>query len=311
MKRVSVVLPTKDRLQHLQQALPGFLRHDQVAEVIVVIDGCQDGTLAYVREQAARNPRVRYVDNVRNRGLPYSRNRGVELASCEYVFTGEDDLELTDGFFDTLLSHLETSAADIISGRNIFRHQNETAAEAVSRTDCIGTESVDRRAIAVHTGIAARGDQEQPLLPAPMLGSADVFRKIKFDDGYLVNGWREESDFQLCAREQGYRLVYCPHAISFNFMIENDRGGVHSVGTLRRLRWVIRNNWRFVNKHREFIAEEFDIGNPRKYIATFAVQRIRMELVMPLLVKTKRRLLTARPRRAGQADRTRSEDKGT
>jgi glycosyltransferase involved in cell wall biosynthesis len=300
MTGISVVVPTKDRLPYLQRAIPMFLACAEVGEVVVVVDGCRDETLAYVEALAASDSRVRFTDNVRNRGLPYSRNRGIDLASCEYVFTGEDDLELTAGFFQTLLAHMEASGADIISGRNIFRLETETAAEAISRTDDIAGEAIDRRTIAVHTGISARADQEQLLLPAPMLGRTSVFRKIRFDDGYAVNFWREESDFQLSARDCGYKLVYCPHAISFNFMITGDRGGAHAAVGVRRVTWVVRNNWRFIRKHRRLIAENFDIGNPYAYIASFAVRRIRSELVLPILVEAKRRML-ANVRRSGPA----------
>lgn len=291
MPYISVVLPTKDRLQYLKSAIPGFLEHDEVGELIVVIDGCQDGTLDFVQGLAASDQRVRFVDNIRNRGLPYSRNKGIDLARYEYVFTGEDDLELTEGFFRTLLAHMHATAADVISGRNIFRFETETAEVAISRTNKIKGDAIDRHSIGVHTGIAARDDRPQLLLPAPMLGRTEVFREIRFDEGYRVNAWREESDFQLSARQHGYRLIYCPHAISFNFMIANDRGGVHAAAGSRRVWWIIRNNWRFVRKHREIIAQEFEISNRFLYIAMFALRRAYNDLLVPRLIATKARVV--------------------
>lgn len=306
MASISVVVPTKDRLRYLRKAVPIYLAHDEVAEVIVVIDGCQDGTLEYVRALAARESRVRFIDNVVNGGLPFSRNRGVELAAGEYIFTGEDDLELTEGFFGVLLSHLRDTNADIISGRNIFRAETESAADAISRTDSLAGDAVDRRAISVQTGIAARADQEQLLLPAPMLGRTAIFREIPFDEGYAVNYWREESDFQLAALARGYKLVFCPHAISFNLMIENDRGGAHSVAGLKRVKWVVKNNWRFIRKHRQVISREFDIGRPAVYIARFAVKRVYLEVLAPLLVEAKHRAMAAATgrRRSATSQRT-------
>lgn len=273
MAEISVVIPTKDRLPYLRQAVPMFLAQQEVNEVVVVVDGCSDGTLEYIRAASESDPRIRYTDNVTNKGLPYSRNRGLELAQCEYAFTGEDDLELSENFFTTLLAHLEKTGADIISGRNVFRGERESRAEAIARTDRIPGPSVNRRTLMVHVDMKTTGDQEQSLLPAPMLGRTDVFRKVRFDDGYRGNAWREESDFQLSAREAGYKLVYCPHAISFNIEIENDRGGVHATWGFKRLGWQIRNNWRFVQKHREIISREFNAGNLYVYIAKFATQR--------------------------------------
>ena len=290
MSGISVVIPTKDRLPYLRKAVPMFLAQNEVEEVVIVIDGCSDGTLEYVQAASAADRRIRFVDNVVNKGLPYSRNRGLDLAECEYAFTGEDDLELSDGFFGTLLAHMAETGADIVAARNIFRGERESKADSIARTDQIAEPAIDRRLILVHTDMKTAGDQEQPLLPAPMLARTDVFRKVRFDDGYLVNAWREESDFQLSAREAGYKLVYCPHTISFNITIENDRGGVHSSWGLKRTRWVISNNWRFVRKHRALIAREFGIRNTYAYIVKFAVWRVSTEIILEVLLLWKERI---------------------
>jgi GT2 family glycosyltransferase len=293
MADVSVVVPTKDRLPYLRKAIPMFLAQPEVKEVVVVIDGCTDGTLEYVKSASASDSRIRYIDNVTNRGLPYSRNCGLAAAECEYAFTGEDDLEMAAGFFTTLFAHMEETGADIIAGRNIFRWERETEAEAIARTDRIPGPAVDRRLIMVHPDMKTSGDQEQPLLPAPMLARTDIFRKVQYDPGYRGNAWREESDFQLAAVEAGYKLVFCPHAMTFNIEIENDRGGVHATWGFKRVSWVVKNNWRFINKHRDLIAREFDAGNPRVYIAKFAVLRTFQEIVLPQLIARKRQIFGA------------------
>jgi glycosyltransferase involved in cell wall biosynthesis len=291
MLDIAVVIPTKDRLQYLRKAVPMFLEYREVREVIVVVDGCKDGTLDYVKAISASDNRVKYTDNVINRGLPYSRNRGIELAESEFVFTGEDDLELAENFFAMLFTHMLESGADIISGRNIFKFEHEDATVAVQRANSLAGSAVDRKMIAVQTGINVPGDQPQLLLPAPMLANAEVFRKVRFDDSYLANAWREESDFQLSAHALGYRLVFCPHAISFNIMIDNDRGGVHESGRVRRVIWMVRNNWRFIRKHRMLIAREFRAGNHYLYITRFAITKIVREIILPTLIMAKRRWL--------------------
>jgi hypothetical protein len=55
--------------------------------------------------------------------------------------------------------------------------------------------------------------------------------------------------------------------------------------------YVIKNNWRFVKKHSTLIAEEFDIGNPRLYITKFAMRRICVHVIVPAIVRAKRRVL--------------------
>jgi glycosyltransferase involved in cell wall biosynthesis len=283
MPEISVVIPTKDRLPYLQQAIPMFLSHPDVREVVVVVDGCSDGTLDYVKAASASDARIRYCDNVQNKGLPYSRNKGIELASCEYVFTGEDDLELSSDFFSILFAHMEEGGADIISGRNIFRLERESKEDAITRTNRIGGPSINKKLITVNVAMDIHSDIRQPLLPAPMLGRTDLFRKVRFDDGYGGNFWREESDFQLSAVAAGYCLLYCPHAISFNLTIENDRGGVHSTHGVRRVRSIVKNNWRFINKNRQAVAQEFGVTNLRLYIVRFTIWKVYWEIIFPTL----------------------------
>jgi hypothetical protein len=122
-----------------------------------------------------------------------------------------------------------------------------------------------------------------------MLGRAETFRKIRYDERYRVNFWREESDFQFSALEQGYKLVSCPHVICYNVSVENDRTGSHAAAGIRRVQWVVLNNWRFVKKHREFIDQNFEIGNLYFYIVRFAIGRALSEIVLPALTSTKSR----------------------
>ncbi|WP_395816544.1 glycosyltransferase family 2 protein [Archangium minus] len=92
--RVSVVIPTKDRLPLLTEALESLQRQGYADwEAIVVDDGSRDGTLARLREWEAADPRIRCV--VRE-GEPTGGNRcrnlGFAASTGEYlVFLDDDD----------------------------------------------------------------------------------------------------------------------------------------------------------------------------------------------------------------------------
>lgn len=291
MPDVSVVIPTKDRLPYLPNVIQTCFAQPEVKEIIFVIDGSTDGSLEYLEHASAADNRIRYADNVINKGTTYSRNRGIELASCEYTFTAEDDLTLQDGFMATLLAHMQETGADIISARNIFRHERESMAEAVARTDQWTGPTINRKLITVQVEMNVSGDQVQPLLPSPMLGRTETFRKVGWDVYYQGSAWREESDFQLQALAAGYKLVYCPHTISFNLVIENDTGGAHTLAGFRRVKSITRNNWYFINKHRSLIAREFGITNLHFYITRFVIWKTREEIVKPFAANAARKTL--------------------
>jgi GT2 family glycosyltransferase len=275
--------------------LPSFLMQEEVKEVIFIVDGSTDGTLEFLKDYCEKNDVVRYIDNGRNRGIPYSRNKGIESAKFEYVFMAEDDLELTDSFFRTLSDHMESIGADVICGRNIFRGDMESAADSIARTDKLKGPYVNMKTIEIETGMNIGFDQEMPILAGPMLAKTTLFREVGYNEIYRHNFWREETDFQLSAREHGYTLASCPHAICFNFEISNDRGGVHSLVGIRRELWVIINNWRFINKHENFIRDNFQTGNKVLHIVKFSIGRIVRYIIMPpivnLLSRVKRRMV--------------------
>lgn len=297
MPEVSVIVPTKDRLPYLRQSVPLFLSHAEVGEVVIVVDGCSDETIEYVKEASAADGRIRYVDNRQNRGLPYSRNKGAELASCEYSFTAEDDLELAPGFFATLFGHMKQENADVIAARNIFRFEGESKEAAIARTDRLAKAPIDRRLAIVRVEVNTGSDRLQPLLPAPMLARTDLLRKVGWDTRFRGNFWREESDFQLSAVAAGYRLAYCPHAMSFNMLIDNDRGGVHASWGTRRVALIVENNWRFLGKHKQLIAREFGIRSRVVSLAQFVPWITYREIIFPRLAHLKKIILRAGRRR--------------
>lgn len=288
---ISVVIPTKDRITRLRATISFFLRQEEVREIVVVVDGSRDGTVQYLEASRTSDDRIRYLDNGVNRGTPYSRNAGVDAVRCEYIFMAEDDLEIPEDFFKVLLAHMKCSKADIISARTIYRTDEESADEALRRADRVHGEPVNRRTLEANWSTLGDTDIEQPMLPGPMLARTEVFRAIRFDERYKVNFWREETDFQLSALASGHKLVFCPHVVIFNVVTKNDRGGSHGVGQMRRVRWLIINNWRFLRKHRATIESNFQIGNPYGYIVKFAVKSFTFGVMLPFVIRAKRRLL--------------------
>lgn len=89
MPSVSVVIPAYNAEQFVGQALDSVLNQTfQDFEVLVVDDGSSDRTAELV---TARYPRVQFVSQ-RNGGASSARNRGVEMATGEFVaFLDADD----------------------------------------------------------------------------------------------------------------------------------------------------------------------------------------------------------------------------
>lgn len=91
MPKVSVIIPTYNRLPMLKEAINSVLSQDfEDFELIVVDDGSTDGTSDEIRGMGGR---VRLVQHPENRGVSAARNRGILHARGKYIaFLDSDDL---------------------------------------------------------------------------------------------------------------------------------------------------------------------------------------------------------------------------
>jgi glycosyltransferase involved in cell wall biosynthesis len=91
MPKVSVIIPTYNRLPMLTEAIHSVLKQDfEDFELIVVDDGSTDGTIEEIRKFGGR---VRLLQHPENRGVSAARNKGFLHAKGKYIaFLDSDDL---------------------------------------------------------------------------------------------------------------------------------------------------------------------------------------------------------------------------
>jgi glycosyltransferase involved in cell wall biosynthesis len=91
---VSVVIPTRDRLQFLLRAADSVLKQSQRdLELIVVDDASQDGTAQYLAHLERHDDRVRTVRNDVPRGGAGARNQGIAASRGQWIAFLDDDDE--------------------------------------------------------------------------------------------------------------------------------------------------------------------------------------------------------------------------
>lgn len=90
---ISIVVPSYNRIESLKKCIGSIsAQYFEGLELIVVDDCSTDGTGSFLRNQFSGHPYIRIIVNEKNRGVNYSRNRGIELASQEYIlFIDSDD----------------------------------------------------------------------------------------------------------------------------------------------------------------------------------------------------------------------------
>ena len=91
---VSIVMPAYNAAKTIRDSIKSVQAQTfQDWELIVIDDGSKDCTVDIIREIAAADNRIRFLQNKKNSGASYTRNRAVELARGEWIaFLDSDDL---------------------------------------------------------------------------------------------------------------------------------------------------------------------------------------------------------------------------
>jgi len=89
---VSIIVPTFNRPDLIRRAILSVLNQTYTKfEIIVVIDGADDDTLAVLKD--FKEERVRHVIHEKNRGVSAARNTGILAARGKYIALLDDDDE--------------------------------------------------------------------------------------------------------------------------------------------------------------------------------------------------------------------------
>ena len=111
---VSVIIPTYNRENYLADAIDSVLTQTfQSFELIIIDDGSTDATPEIVGNYG---PKIRYHYQD-NQGISASRNKGIELAKCQYIaFLDSDDLWVHDKLAQQVHNIQKENKPDIVFG---------------------------------------------------------------------------------------------------------------------------------------------------------------------------------------------------
>lgn len=99
MPKVSVCIPTYNRVNLLSQAIESVLNQtEQNFELIICDDGSIDNTPDLI--QKYKSPKIKYIRHKQNIGKSNNMRSGFELATGEYFIKFDDDDQLTPTFLE-------------------------------------------------------------------------------------------------------------------------------------------------------------------------------------------------------------------
>jgi glycosyltransferase involved in cell wall biosynthesis len=123
--RLDVVVPTLDRAPLLERTLHSLLSAPVPdgldVRVIVVDNGCMDGTPARLRELQEQNPGRLEVLCERRRGKSRALNAGIALSDADLIGMVDDDEEIDTTWYQTIHALFQDPTLDFAGGPYIPR----------------------------------------------------------------------------------------------------------------------------------------------------------------------------------------------
>ncbi|MGI8511570.1 MAG: glycosyltransferase family 2 protein [Solirubrobacteraceae bacterium] len=250
---ISIVLPTYNRAAALRENLGGFLAVEGIKEIVVVDDGSVDDTTAVLATHD--DPRLHVVALERSGGQPRARNTGVDAASGSWVLFAEDDCRFPPDYARVLLGEAERHGAEIVGAPFIYPRDETDLPVAMARGRArpvrrVGMDSVKR---------FPAEPTRTPFMPATALVRRTVFDSVRFDERYGGNAWREETAFFVEAARRGFTCLLTNATAAYQ--LAHYEGGAR-VPRLSYEYWTLRNNWRFLQRHGDWLAEQGYLRSP-------------------------------------------------
>lgn len=193
---VSVIIPTFNRKEVLQQAISSALDQKGAMELeVIVVDDCStDETEGLVR--SFRDKRIKYIRHSENRGGAAARNTGVSLATGEFVAFLDSDDTWDGGKLSAQLFAIRGSTKP-----EMAVCYSKLRCRRTSYTEILPSRGKRRRE-SVADYLFLRGGLMQT---SSILVGVELARRTMFDPS-----WRKHQDYDYCLRleQAGAEFVF-------------------------------------------------------------------------------------------------------
>jgi len=147
---VTVFIPVYNAENYIRECIDSILAQTySIFEVLVIDDGSTDGSMAVVASYG--DPRIRVYKNDRNRGIPYTRNRGLELAQGKYIALMDADDVAVPGRLAACVAYLEAHPeARVVGGLldPVIHGQKKKGGRQMQKASCQNYSALFRSPLA-------------------------------------------------------------------------------------------------------------------------------------------------------------------
>ena len=241
---IAVVVVSHESASTLDDCLLRLRTAHGVAEIRVVDNASQDGTLDLIQRHAAMDARVRFIGNPDNPGFAVGCNQGAKESTAPWLAFVNPDLMVEVDTLSRLRAHALALSGEALLGVDLVDEAG-VHDEAARRRDPDFAAMLASPARATKLGIAIDGSALQTVdavSGALMLLPRTLFEQLKgFDEGYRLHA----EDLDLCRR---VRMAGATVAIANDIRVLHVRG-VSSRARPLFVEWhKHRGLWRYFRK---------------------------------------------------------------
>ena len=194
MKKVSLYIPCFNAEKHIEGCIKSVLRQTYpIDEILIIDDGCTDRTIEKVSKYS-----VKIFRNKKNKGLAFSRNKGILKAKNKFVASIDADVILDKKWLENIMKDFTSDEIACACG-NLEEHYKERTADLWRL---------------IH--MKQNWGKKMIINPKFLFGSNCVFRKNAVKNVGLYNiKYRtnyEDVDISNRLKVKGYKLIYEPNA---------------------------------------------------------------------------------------------------
>lgn len=223
-KKIDIVVPVHNAPQEVRLCFNSIKQHHHPNQrLIIVDDGSDKSTEAYLKEFAKTNSWCKLVRNNKAGGFTKAANRGIKASSGELVIILNSDTVVTDGWAEKLADALESTGSGIVgplsnaaSVQSIPDFRSRGGQTAVNDLPAgVTAEDINK-----HCEKWTKTDilPQVPLVHGFCFGiSRQVIEKVGlFNEIVFPKGYGEENDYCFRAANGSFKLVVATHTYIFH-----------------------------------------------------------------------------------------------
>lgn len=115
--KISIIIPVYNAEKYLKRLFDSILKQTyNNIEIIAIDDGSKDKSYEVMKEYYNNNKNIFKIFKQENKGIAYTRNKGINLATGKYLMFVDCDDWIEKDYLEVFLENAEREAADIVVG---------------------------------------------------------------------------------------------------------------------------------------------------------------------------------------------------